>query len=115
MKTYFKTCNLNSFELGIIMLEFLQPSWKSQKNKVCMESSWQISLGTAQTKCLTRRHSLFLSCYPLLLQSPAVRLLASLNLSNRKHREQSFKAGSERYDAVLRLAFIFNSYCVLSS
>lgn len=57
--------------------------------------------------CLTRRHSLFLSCYPLLLQSPAVRLLASLNLPNKKHREQSFKDDSEKYVAFFRLAFVF--------
>lgn len=50
----FKTCNLNSFEPGIIVLDFLQPSYKSQKNKVCMESSWQISLGTVQTKLLNK-------------------------------------------------------------
>lgn len=54
--------------------------------------AWQVLgrsfLEQRKQNCLTRRHSLFLSCYPLVLESPAVRLLAfSLNLSNRKHRE----------------------------
>lgn len=93
----FKTCNLNSFEPGIIVLDFFCSQVTNPKK---IKFAWKV-LGRSlleqfKQNCLTRRHSLFLSCYPLLLQSPAVRLLASLNLSNKKHREQPFKGGRER-------------------
>lgn len=89
---------------------FLQPSYKSQKNKVCMESSWQTSLGTAQTKRLNKEAFIISVLLPsVITESPAVRLLASLNLSNKKHRQQSFEGGSERYVAFLRLAFFLIS------
>lgn len=48
---YFKTCNLLNW---VSCWNFLPPSYRSQKNKVCMKSSWQISLGTAQTTLLNK-------------------------------------------------------------
>lgn len=81
-----------------------------------MESSWQISLGTVQTKLLNKEAFIISVLLPsVIVESPAVRLLASLNFSNKKHREQSFKCGSERSVVHFRLTFFFNSCHALST